>query len=259
MAEYAVHTVRVAKKLEWFGLTIVRRYLAHQRAGARVEDVHNDPQYFSKGIDLIIHDPNTGRLSIDVKVDSYYGSDPKRRIRGICNPDSGFILLETISQLQYHRERTATSDGSIPVRGKADVPGWFFTGSANEVYYYFLAILNEESELNPIYAEYASLAKSKSPTTEVENRLIHSLKVDRDLLVTFGLGDARKWYESAPASAFEGFAPAPNPTYLTLSRRAHRDNFTSNGPGKAMGQYLRLSGKNWDDEPSVGGHRSADS
>jgi hypothetical protein len=233
LGEYAVHTVRVAKKLEWFGLTIVRRYLA--RLGSGVQDVHNDPQYFSKGIDLILHEPTRGKRSIDVKVDSYYGSDSKRKVRGLCNPDSGFILLETISQLQYDRERNAGPNGSIPVKNKADVPGWFFTGSADEVYYYFLALLNEESELNPIYAEYVSLAKSNTSTQEVENKLIRSLRVDRDLLVTFRLDDARKWYETAPASAFEGFAAAPNPTYLTLSRRAHREKFTSEGPGQIHG------------------------
>jgi len=235
LAEYTVHTVRVARKLEWFGLTILKRYLARPAAGSKVEDVHDDPQYFSKGIDLILHDPKNGTRTIDVKVDSYYGSDPKRKIRGLCNPDSGFILLETISQLQYDRKTDAESGGTIPVRSKGDVPGWFFTEEADEVFYYYLALLNEETELSPIYAEYVNLVKSGSATDGIENKLLQSLRVDRDLLVTFRLDEARKWYEAAPASAFLGFAPAPNPTYLTLSRRAYRDNFISKGPGKSHG------------------------
>lgn len=235
MAEYTVHTVRVARKLEWFGLTILKRYLSRLAAGSKVEDVHDDPQYFSKGIDLILHDSANGTRSIDVKVDSYYGSDPKRKVRGLCNPDSGFILLETISQLQYERKTDPNSGGTLPVKSKGDVPGWFFTERADEVFYYYLALLNAESELNPIYAEYVNLVKSKSSTQEIEDKLLRSLRVDRDLLVTFRLVDARKWYENAPASAFLGFAPAPNPTYLTLSRRAYRDNFISNGPGKNLG------------------------
>ena len=235
MAEYTVHTVRVARKLEWFGLTILKRYLARPETGSKVEDVHDDPQYFSKGIDLILHDPTNRTRTIDVKVDSYYGSDPKRKIRGLCNPDSHFILLETISQLQYERKTDSDSNGTIPVRSKGDVPGWFFTEKADEVFYYYLALLNEESELSLIYTEYVTLVKSRSSTEEIENRLLRSLRVDRDLLVTFRLDEARNWYEAAPASAFLGFAPAPNPTYLTLSRRAYRDNFISKGPGKSHG------------------------
>jgi hypothetical protein len=236
LAEYTVHTLRVARKLEWFGLSIVKRHL--EGSGARVEDVHNDPKYFSKGIDLIAHTAKEGTLTLDVKVDSYYGSDPNRRIRGICNPDSGFILLETISQLQYDRKPDVEPDGHIAVRSKGDVPGWFFTGKADEVYYYYLALLNEERELNPIYAEYVNLAKSNESTADVENKMLRTLRVDRDLLVSFRLDGTRKWYETAPASAFQGFAPAPNPTYLTLSRRAYRDNFVSNGPGKSHGRLF---------------------
>jgi hypothetical protein len=235
LAEYSVHTVRVARKFEWFGLTILKRYLARPLAGSKVEDVHDDPHYFSKGIDLILHEPPIGTRTIDVKVDSYYGSDPTRKIRGLCNPDSGFILLETISQLQYDRKTDPDSGGTIPVRGRGDVPGWFFTEKADEVFYYYLALLNAESELNPIYGEYVNLVKLGSSTSEIENKLLRSLRVDRDLLVTFKLEEARKWYEAAPASAFLGFAAAPNPTYLTLSRRAYRDNFISNGPGKSHG------------------------
>jgi hypothetical protein len=235
LGEYAVHTVRVAKKLEWFGLTILKRYLGRQEPGSKVQDVHDDPQYFSQGIDLILHDVTSGTRTIDVKVDSYYGSDPKRKIRGLCNPDSGFILLETISQLQYDRKTDADSGGSMPVRGKADVSGWFFTEKAGEVFYYYLALLNEESELNPIYAEYVKIVSSSQSPVDVENQLLRHLKVDRDLLVTFRLDEARTWYESAPTSAFRGFAAAPNPTYLTLSRRAYRDSFVSNGPGRSQG------------------------
>ena len=233
MAEYTIHTVRVAKKLEWFGLSIVKRHL--EGSGSRVEDVHNDPNYFSKGIDLIAHSAKSGKLTLDVKVDSYYGSDPNRRVRGLCNPDSGFILFETISQLQYDRKPNVEPDGHIPVRTKRDVPGWFYTGKADEVYYYYLALLNDEGELNPIYAEYVSLAKSNSSTTEVENKMLRTLRVDRDLLVSFRLDETRRWYETAPASAFQGFAPAPNPTYLTLSRRGRRINFIESGQGKSHG------------------------
>jgi len=56
------------------------------------------PPSVKSGTDLILHQPNNTTTTIDLKVDSYYGSDPNRKIRGLCNPDSGYILLETISQ-----------------------------------------------------------------------------------------------------------------------------------------------------------------
>jgi len=40
---------------------------------------------------------------------------------------------------------------------------WFFTSSADEVYYYFLALLNtEKNELTATYAEYVELVKWQS-------------------------------------------------------------------------------------------------
>ncbi len=82
--------MRPAKTLEWIGLIIVKKYL-YTTTSDRVEDVHSDPQYFQRGIDLILHHPNNTTTAIDLKVDSYYGSDPNRKIRGLCSPDSGYM------------------------------------------------------------------------------------------------------------------------------------------------------------------------
>ncbi len=240
MAEYSVHTTRVAKKLEWFGMTIVKRYLTRDIDSRDLRDVHSNPEFYDKGIDFVLNLPNAQTRTIDLKVDSYYGSDPSRKIRGLCNPDSGFILFETISQLQYDRLRRVAANGTLPVRQRADVPGWFFTSSADEVYYYFLAVLNTETELNPIYAEYVEVAKGNQPTYEVENRLLRKLRVDRDLLVSFSLSEARAWYETAPETAFHGYAPAPNPSYLTLSKRVNRDLFISSGIGRSYGPIFSV-------------------
>ncbi|HEV2119088.1 MAG TPA: hypothetical protein VGS11_03120 [Candidatus Bathyarchaeia archaeon] len=239
MREQSVQTTWVAKKLEWFGMTVVKRYLSKDNDSRDLRDVHSNPEFYDKGIDLVLNLPNLRKRTIDLKVDSYIGSDPSRKIRGLCNPDSGFILLETISQLQYDRLRNASS-GTLPVRQKADVPGWFFTSSADEVYYYFLALLNSENQLNPLYEEYVELVKGNQPTDEVENRLLRELRVDRDLLVTFSLSEARAWYETVPETMFHGYAPAPNPSYLTLSKRVKRDLFISNGIGKSHGSIFSL-------------------
>jgi hypothetical protein len=230
----------VAKKLEWFGMTVVKRYLTKDKDSRDLRDVHSNPEFYDKDIDLVLNLPNAQKRTIDLKVDSYIGSDSSRKIRGLCNPDSGFILLETISQLQYDRSRKVSTNGTLPVRQKADVSGWFFTSSADEVYYYFLALLNTETQLTPLYEEYVELVKGNEPTDEVENRLLRELHVDRDLLVSFSLSEARAWYETVPETVFHGYAPAPNPSYLTLSKRVKRDRFISNGIGKSHGSIFSL-------------------
>ncbi len=240
MAEPSVHSTRVAKKLKWFGMTVVKRYLTRDTDSRDLRDVHSNPEFFDKDIDIVLNLPNAQKRTIDLKVDSYYGSDSSRKIRDLCNPDSGFLLLETISQLQYDRSRKVSTSGTLPVRQKADVPGWFFTSSADEVYYYFLALLNTETQLNPLYSEYVELVKGNQPTNEVENRLLRELRVDRDLLVSFSLSEARAWYDTVPETAFHGYAPAPNPSYLTLSKRVKRDLFISNGIGKSHGSIYSL-------------------
>jgi hypothetical protein len=221
-------------------MTIVKRYLTKGKDSRDLRDVHSNPEFYDKDIDLVLNLPNAQKKTIDLKVDSYYGSDPSRKIRDLYNPDSGFILLETISQLQYDRSRKVSTNGTLPVRQKADVPGWFFTSSADEVYYYFLALLNTENQLNPLYSEYVELVKGNQPTDEVENRLLRELRVDRDLLVSFSLSEARAWYDTVPETVFHGYAPAPNPSYLTLSRRVKRDQFISKGIGKSHGSIYSL-------------------
>ena len=240
MAEHPVYPTRVAKKLKWFGMAVVKRYLRRDIDSRDLRDVHSNPEFYDKDIDLVLNLPNAQKRTIDLKVDSYYGSDPSRKIRDLCNPDSGFILLETISELQYDRSRKVSTSGTLPVRQKADVLGWFFTSSADEVYYYFLALLNTETQLNPLYAEYVELVKGNQRTEELENRLLRELRVDRDLLVSFSLSEARAWYDTAHETVFHGYAPAPNPSYLTLSKRVKRDLFISNGIGRSHGSIFSL-------------------
>ena len=245
MAEHSVPTTRVAKRFKWFGMTVVKRYLTKGKDSRDLQDVHSNPEFYDKDIDLVLNLPNAQKRTIDLKVDSYYGSDPSRKNRDLCNPDSGYILLETISQLQYDRSKKVSANRTLPVRQEADVPGWFFTSSADEIYYYFLALLNTETQLNPFYAEYVELVKNNRPTDEVENRLLRELRVDRDLLVSFSLSEARTWYETVPENVFHGYAPAPNPSYLTLSKRVKRDLFISNGVGKSHGSIFSLVKPRW--------------
>ncbi len=65
-----------------------------------------------------------------------------------------------------------------------------------------------------------------------------SLRVDRDVLITYPLDKAREWDETAPPDAFAGYAGAVNPTYITLSRRARRDQFISELPANSHGSIF---------------------
>ena len=130
------------------------------------------------------------------------------------------------------------NNSTLRTRNRPDVPGWFYTSTADEVYYYFLAILNTTGELRPLYAEYLELVRAQRPTLGLDEKLLSSLKIDRDLLITYPLDKARAWYETASRDAFAGYAPAPNPTYITISIRAHRDRFVSQVPAKNHGSLF---------------------
>src|SRR5438034_11587682 len=112
-----------AKRIEFVRIAILKRYWPLRTPDCEVIDVHSDPSYFPRGIDLILKSPNQSSLvSADVKVDTYIGSDPARKVRGLCNPDSGVLLVETLSQLQYDRHDRA-------------VRGWLYTNQGSEMHY----------------------------------------------------------------------------------------------------------------------------
>lgn len=216
-----------AKKIELIGLAILKRHWLLENPNWRIEDVHSDPRYFPKGIDLIIHrEPPDCGLGVDVKVDTYIGTNPERKVRGLCNPDSGVLLLETLSQLQYDRQ-------------ERDVPGWFYTSKADEIHYYYLALLNDASDLNPHFAEIRRCLDNNESTEAAEENLIRSLRVDRDLLLAYSLKDARVWFEDPPGRALRGWSGATNPTYVTVSVRVDRDAFCSDGPGRLIGPVFQ--------------------
>ena len=215
-----------AKKIEFIGIAILKRYWAIENPKMEIADVHSDPSYFPRGIDLILKVPGrSSTVAADVKVDTYIGSDPSRKVRGLCNPDSGVLLIETLSQLRYDR------------RDK-DVRGWFYTSEANEIQYYYLALLNSAEELSPFFGEVRRLVDLGQSTNSVEEQLIKALRVDRDLLLTYDLREAREWFENAPEDALRGYAGATNPTYVTVSVRVDRNKFCEEGPGRLRGSIF---------------------
>lgn len=89
--------MRLAKTLEWVGLTIVKKYLS-KITSDKMEDVHDNPNYFQKGIDLLLRHANGTTTTIDLKVDSYYGSDRNRKIRDYATRTvDSFFLRRSVS------------------------------------------------------------------------------------------------------------------------------------------------------------------
>ncbi len=225
MAADRLYTTRTTRFLEWIGLTLLTSWLRLSRPGLEIEDVHANRMWFDRGIDLVLSEGGV-RTSVDVKVDSYYGQVESRKLKGVYNMDSGAILLETISQLQYDRDRLASSP---------DVPGWFWTSEADEVYHYYLALIGPRDRLKQLYQEWQADARVGRPGTSRERALVDEIQVERDLLVKYSLPEARQWYRSAHRDALGPFVGAANPGYVTVSRRVDRDLFLSAGPGKSLG------------------------
>ena len=223
VADGGVHKMASAKRVELVGLAILKRYWKLEHPDWVVEDVHDERAYFPRGIDFLLKAPEAQRAtSTDVKVDTYIGSDPNRRVPGLCNPNSGFLLIETLSQLQYDRRKT-------------DVSGWFYTSEADEIHYYYLALLNERKELSPFFSEIKDRTLKGLKYEDVEEAMIRTLRVDQDLLLTYNLKETRAWFDRAPAEALIGYSGAPNPTYVTVSVRVNRGHFCSKGPGRLIG------------------------
>lgn len=193
-----------------------------------VEDVHNSRDWFDKGIDLILREGDRVE-TVDLKVDSYFGKDPKKRQRGFYNLDSGVLLLETTSQLRYDR---------TDLERHPDVPGWFFTSKADTIFYYYVAIETSATLLRDILARRRGLETVGSTAELIDRELLSKLEVERDELLWYSLKVARSWFSSAPESAFEGWAGAGNPGYVTVSRRLKRSYFLNSGWGNTYGSII---------------------
>ena len=228
MAGQGVYTTRTTKFLEWIGLTLVIAWLKKTRPHLFIEDVHDNSAWFDKGIDLILAEGGS-RVTVDLKVDSYFGKDPNKKARGLYNLDSDALLFETISQLRFDRDSLVQAP---------DVPGWFWTSEADEVYHYFIAVLGPVERLKELHREAQSAAKLGGGVTSFDTALLADLEVERDLLVTYPLKEAREWYRSAPSEALGPWVGATNPGYVTVSRRIDREYFLRHGPGRSYGSLL---------------------
>lgn len=232
--EFQLHTMRSTRPIEWVGLTIVKAWLRATYHQIKIEDVHGNPDWFSKGVDLILTYPDRTE-TVDLKTDSYYGLDRKKKIKGFYHPDSGFLLLETTSQLRYDRKDL----GAHP-----DVEGWLTTGQATHVFYYYLAVLTPPVEVLAMYDRMVSLEKVGKASELIGRELLAKIDIERDELLSYSLPRMREWYKTAPTEAFKGWSAATNAPYVTVSKRLKREYFLQHGLGTSHGSIVEVAKRN---------------
>jgi hypothetical protein len=117
------------------------------------------------------------RRRIKVKADSYFGTDPAKvrdRTLTFYRQDSFAYAFEAVAN-------TATRE-----------PGWMFNSSADEIYYYYLAIAQPEADVRALMGE-------------PDEVFFTELAVERDELVVMPMAVTREWFEAN----FERYTPRP--------------------------------------------------
>jgi len=118
-----------------------------------------------------------GVHQVKVKPDPYFGIDPakiKNRALTFYRADAGSYAFEAVAN-------AATR-----------APGWMFDSEADDLYYYYLALSQEEDELRALLGERDEV-------------LFSELQVDRDELRILPMAETRVWFEQH----FEEYPPRP--------------------------------------------------
>jgi len=145
---------------------ILARYLERQ-GRADVGVVSGFRSLGGRGIDITYPWQGTQR-KIKVKADPYYGVDPaKTRDRSLMfyREDSGCFAFEAVAN-------TATRE-----------PGWIIDSEADELYYYFLVLAQEEREIAALMSEPDEVFFSE-------------IGVDRESLFVLPMRETRAWFEA---------------------------------------------------------------
>ncbi len=114
---------------------------------------------------------------VKVKPDPYFGVDPVKvanRSLAFYRADMGAFAVEAVAN-------AATRE-----------PGWMFESAADDLYYYYLAIAQDEDEVRAL-------------VTEPDEVFFSELAVDRDELVVMPMAVARQWFEQH----YEDYTPRP--------------------------------------------------
>jgi hypothetical protein len=193
---------------------IIERYLLEGGAtGVMLVDGDADPLRLP-GVDLVC---NRGGSStkIKVKADAYYGADPRK----VADQDLVFYrapvhcyAFETIS---HHLTRD---------------PGWMVASSADELYYYFLALDQTEDDVavlmdGPDEAFFSDLSVERDDLHVLPMAALRTwFEANGDAYMPrpVKLGDHSGWYRIVPVTDIDGAVPGVVEKGSVFSRLSHR-------------------------------------
>jgi hypothetical protein len=143
---------------------IVGRYLATLPGTEATSGLEN-ASLRARGIDLTYVVQGESR-SVKVKPDVYFGTDPAKiadRNLSLYREDVGRCALQAVAD-------SSTRD-----------PGWILTSEADEIFYYYLALLQPEDQIRALVSEPDEVFFSR-------------LEVERDDLLVLPMGAMRAWF-----------------------------------------------------------------
>jgi hypothetical protein len=141
-----------------------------------VETVSSFEALGGHGVDVIFT-RDGARKQIKVKPDPYFGTDASKvndRSRAFYRANAESYAFEAVAN-------TATR-----------APGWIFSSPSDEIYYYRVALLQQEDEIRALMSEPDEVFFSE-------------LGVERDDLQILQMSEARAWFETH----FEEYTPRP--------------------------------------------------
>jgi hypothetical protein len=145
---------------------IVDRYLRSEGATTMLVTSDADPLH-AEGVDLVAN-RGGGRTRIKVKPDSYFGTDPRK----IGDQNLPFYRGESRSYAFETISNSITRD-----------PGWMLSSTADDLYYYFIALGQPEDEIAALM-------------DEPDEVFFSELAVERDDLHVLPLEPLRAWFEA---------------------------------------------------------------
>jgi hypothetical protein len=162
---------------------IVARYL--RRGITDVQIVSSFTMHADRGVDIVVNSPSGFRRTIKVKADPYFGTD------------AGKIGDRSLS---YYRADTGSLAFEVLANSATKEPGWMMGSEADDLYYYYLALAQDEADVAALLQERDEVFFSE-------------IRVERDELIILPMDEARAWFEQhadkyPPRPVFVGGSPA---------------------------------------------------
>jgi hypothetical protein len=155
---------------------VIARYL-RRAMNKDVDIVSRHAVQAARGIDIVYASPDGVRRSAKVKADSYFGTDTRKigdRSLPFYRADTGSFAFEAVAD-SVTRE-----------------PGWMIDSEADELYYYYLALAQEEEDVRALLKE-------------PDEVFFPEIRVERDDLIILPMAATRRWF----ADQADNYPPRP--------------------------------------------------